>query len=562
MLAHVVIDFGIALGNLIIARTCFKKRNIVMEMKIRNIGLVAVVTSFLLTNGILISAAIDNEPSMEALLASEYVVVDTGQNICYDNSYEITCPNEGSHFYGQDAQYYGNQPSYVDNGDGTVTDLNTGLMWQQNPGEKMTYTQAVEGANSFNLAGYSDWRLPTIKELYSLIDFRGTDPSAGATSGMTPFIDTDYFEFAYGDTGSGERIIDSQWTTSSVYKSTVMDGQEGFFGVNFADGRIKCYPTTDLKLYFTIYVRGNSYGTNNFIDNDDGTVTDNSTGLIWQKDDSGEGALWEDALEYSENLELAGYTDWRLPNAKELQSIIDYSRCPDITDSAAIDPIFEISSITNEGGETDYPFFWTSTTHISYPDNGQGAVYIVFGRALGYWNEHWTDVHGAGAQRSDPKTGDPNEYPEGHGPQGDAVRIYNYVRCVRGELSDTHAPDKPSRPNGPSSGQVGTEYTYTSSTTDTDGDEIYYWFDWNDGGNSGWLGPYDSGDIVSTSHVWNSPGNYEIKVKAKDGHGAQSEWSESLAISQPKNKVNSLMLPGILLSFILSLTLFFRNVYR
>ena len=228
----------------------------------------------------------------------------------------------------------------------------------------------------------------------------------------------------------------------------------------------------------------------------------------------------------------------------------------------AIDPIFEISSITNEGGETDYPFFWTSTTHISYPNNGQGAVYIVFGRALGYWNNHWTDVHGAGAQRSDPKTGDPTDYPEGHGPQGDAVRIYNYVRCVRGELSDNHAPNKPSRPNGPSSGQVGTEYTYTSSTTDTDGDEIYYWFDWDDSSNSGWLGPYDSGDTVSVSHVWNSQGNYELKVKAKDGDDAQSEWSESLAVSQPKNKVNSLMLPGILLSFILLLTLFFKQIHR
>jgi len=504
-----------------------------MKMKIRKIGLVAAVTSLLMLSGMSASSAIDNELSPATILAGEYVVVDTGQNTCYDNSDEITCPNEGSDFYGQDAQYYGNQPSYVDNGDGTVTDLITGLMWQQDPGEKMTYSQAVEGASSFNLAGYTDWRLPAIKELYSLIDFRGTDPSAGATSGMTPFIDTDYFEFEYGDSSSGERIIDSQWTTSSVYKSTVMDGQEGFFGVNFADGRIKCYPTADLKMYFTIYVRGNSYGTNNFIDNGDGTITDQSTGLMWQKEDSAEGVFWEDALEYSENLELAGYTDWRLPNAKELQSIVDYSRCPDITDSAAIDPIFEISSIANEGGEMDYPFFWTGTTHIGYPNNGQGAVYIVFGRALGYWNEHWTDVHGAGAQRSDPKTGDPNDYPEGHGPQGDAVRIYNYVRCVRGGLSDNHAPNKPSRPSGPSSGQVGTEYTYSSSTADTDGDIIYYQFDWGDGTNSDWLGPYNSGDTCEATYSWSQGGSYGIRVMARDLHGAESDWSDSLPVSMP-----------------------------
>ena len=59
------------------------------------------------------------------------------------------------------------------------------------------------------------------------------------------------------------------------------------------------------------------------------------------------------------------------------------------------------------------------------------AVYIAFGEALGYMGGQWTDVHGAGAQRSDPKLGDPNDWSEGNGPQGDAVRIYNYVRCVR-----------------------------------------------------------------------------------------------------------------------------------
>jgi len=55
---------------------------------------------------------------------------------------------------------------------------------------------------------------------------------------------------------------------------------------------------------------------------------------------------------------------------------------------------------------------------------------VSFGRAMGYMNR-WVDVHGAGAQRSDPKAGDPADYPTGHGPQGDAIRIYNHVRLVR-----------------------------------------------------------------------------------------------------------------------------------
>ncbi|WP_372841137.1 DUF1566 domain-containing protein [Phaeovulum sp.] len=126
-----------------------------------------------------------------------------------------------------------------------------------------------------------------------------------------------------------------------------------------------------------------------------------------------------------------GHDDWRVPNVKELQGLVDYTRSPDTTGSAALDPIFEITEITNEAGQVDYPFHWSSTTHVNIsPRPGAYAAYVSFGRAMGYMNG-WTDVHGAGAQRSDPKAGDAADYPEGHGPQGDAIRILNYVRLVR-----------------------------------------------------------------------------------------------------------------------------------
>ncbi|HID72646.1 TPA: DUF1566 domain-containing protein [Candidatus Micrarchaeota archaeon] len=83
-------------------------------------------------------------------------MVDTNQRNCYDDARAIACPGEGEPFYGQDAQYSGLQPSYRDNGDGTVTDLNTGLMWQQDPEEKTDYYDAVNAADSFSLAGYDD----------------------------------------------------------------------------------------------------------------------------------------------------------------------------------------------------------------------------------------------------------------------------------------------------------------------------------------------------------------------------------------------------------------------
>jgi len=374
-----------------------------------------------------------------------YAIVDTGQVRCYSDHSEIAYPKPGQAFYGQDAQYVANPPQYKDNGDGTVSDLVTGLMWQKDPGEKKTFRQAVAGASKCRLGGHDDWRLPTIKELYSLILFSGTDPDPRSTNiaQQKPFIDTDAFVFKYGDARRGERIIDSQYATCTKYVSTTMGRNPTVFGVNFADGRIKGYPIGAIrgrheKTYYVMYVRGNpAYGRNDFHDNGDGTITDRATGLVWQEADSGKGMNWQEALAYAEGLTLAGHSDWRLPSVKELQSIVDYTRSPDTTRSAAIDPIFRVTTIRNEGGKPDAPCYWSSTTHASLT-RASTAAYVAFGRALGWMRSRRSgqytlmDVHGAGSQRSDPKVGDPSQFPRGRGPQGDVIRIYNHVRCVRG----------------------------------------------------------------------------------------------------------------------------------
>jgi hypothetical protein len=323
----------------------------------------------------------------------------------------------------------------------------TGLMWQQSfdhngdgsidYDDKLSYAgilKLVEDGVSF--AGYADWRLPTIKELYSLIQFSGRDinPKSFAADNLTPFIDNQIFAFAYGDTDAGERLIDMQCATATVYAGN--ETGETVFGVNFADGRIKGYQTTFFgkdKKFNYLLVRGNSsYGKNNFVDNGDGTITDKATGLMWMQDDNGKAVLWQEALRYAETSEFAGYSDWRLPDAKELQSIVDYTRSPATSNSAAIDPLFNCTKIINEAGQDDYPWYWTGTTHASVARSGSAAVYIAFGRSLGNLKGNgWIDVHGAGSQRSDPKTGNPDDFAEGRGPQGDAVRIYNFVRLVR-----------------------------------------------------------------------------------------------------------------------------------
>ena len=393
-----------------------------------------------------------------------YPIVGTGQTISYDTVVAITMPTAGQAFFGQNSNHPGNMRSYTNNGNGTVTDNLTGLMWQQtedrngdgaiNFYDKLTYAEAMASAATSNTGGYNDWRLPTIKELYSIAMFFGAEPGPPPST-CIKYIDTTYFSVGFGDVNSlahgdlgTERIIDGQIASSTKYVSTTMNGQETLFGFNFIDGRIKGYPTTSpvpedgqSKHFYVLYVRGNtSYGTNQFVSNGNGTITDSATGLMWMQNDNGTGVLWKDALSYAENLTYAGYSDWRLPDVKELQSIVDYTRSPATTGSAAIDPIFNCTRITNEGGIADYPWYWSSTTFSSQAQTkGASACYVCFGRAMGYFpGLGWTDIHGAGCQRSDPKprsftgyTHNGNGYYNANAPQGDAVRIYNYVRLVR-----------------------------------------------------------------------------------------------------------------------------------
>ena len=362
-----------------------------------------------------------------------YPIVDTGVTTFYNNNQIISEPKIGDDFWGQDAQFQNNNPSYTDNGDGTVTDNITGLMWVQDMGEKMSYSEALSYSQKFELAGYDDWRIPTIKELYSLIQFTG---SVKGEKALELFIDTEYFNQPIGNISLGEREIDAQTWSLTEYVGKTMGGDETIFGVNFIDGRIKGYPKYDPKtkkenkMYFRL-VRGNpDYGINVFIDNKDGTITDNATGLMWQQSTEEKGYNWKDALAYAENLTLGGYDDWRLPNAKELQSIVDYSRSLQTTNSPAIDSLFNIARIDIDGG-TNYPFLWTGTTHLDGINPFDSAAYIAFGEALGKMRNKLVDVHGAGAQRSDPKSGLASDYPDYFGPQGDIRYVYNYILCVR-----------------------------------------------------------------------------------------------------------------------------------
>ncbi len=375
------------------------------------------------------------------LMASQptYIIVDTGLDQFFDNKSIISRPSIVEPFYGQDANYSINPPYYKDNGDGTITDLNTGLIWQKTMHEKMSFSEAINYAKTLNLAGYSDWRIPTIKELYSLILFTG---KVRGQQVIKPFIDKIYFDQPKGDRTKGEREIDAQTWSCTNYVGRTMRNDETIFGVNFLDGRIKGYPKYNPrtkqsnKMYFR-FVRGNKeYGKNRFIDNNDGTISDLATGLMWQKKDSGKGMNWQQALKYSQDLILAGHDDWRLPNAKELQSIVDYSRSPQTTNSPAINNMFKLTQIKSLTGRVQFPYYWTSTTHMDGRNLYDSAVYIAFGEGIGKMHGKIMDVHGAGCQRSDPKNGNSSDYPTFFGPQGDARYVYNHVLSVRNISND------------------------------------------------------------------------------------------------------------------------------
>ena len=309
-------------------------------------------------------------------LAVDCPVPDTGQTGCYDNSGAIACPDPGEAFYGQDAQYSMYPQSYTKlDEDGLdlpdsaidwlmVRDNITGLIWEVKdskdssldyenphdadneytwydgdtgtPGDGTDTEDFINALNAEQFGGYSDWRLPAIKELSFI---RNIDT-------YNPAINTDYFPntvwYHYWSSTPNARNTLSAWLVPIHY------------------GYVHLY----YKSFYNYVraVRGGQCGSfGDFVDNSNGTVIDTDTGLMWQQDTAPSLYSWQDALSYCENLTLAGYNDWRLPNANELQSLVDYSRF-----SLSIDPVFP---------NTMSSYYWSSTTNASSTD---GAWYVYF----------------------------------------------------------------------------------------------------------------------------------------------------------------------------------------
>jgi len=362
----------------------------------------------------------------------------TGQSRCYDvEGNEIPCDDPMCP--GQNGFYQTGCPPegrFVDHGDGTVSDTCTGLMWQKDTADTngdgrvddddwLLWCSAGSYFDDSILAGYDDWRLPNVRELGSLVDFARPKPLIdpvfpterrlywSSTGGGYPAW---FVHFAFGVTANEIKAIGGGYHVRGVRRG---DGCSPETGDVNADGAVDltdavvflnhlflgaprelrplcasllpdtaqmtCYHgNIEVSCEETTCRQDGFYETGcpiegRFVDNGDGTVTDNCTGLMWQKDTdlNGDGQLvfrddslkWCESLSYCEDLTLAGYDDWRLPNVHELQSImVDFGVS---VGRSVLDPAF--GNLSYQGG-------WSSTSLADVPTAAWG---VSFGAVIG-----------------------------------------------------------------------------------------------------------------------------------------------------------------------------------
>jgi hypothetical protein len=223
---------------------------------------------------------------------------DTGENTSYTTT------------FGEDNDYTINAPYFTILTSGVVLDTVTSLMWQQVDAGEMTIDKAIVYCDTLSLAGFTNWRLPSAHEAFSILNHQYANPSLLST--VFPVSLAEYW-----------------WTADRQYNDT-----NKIWATN-AGGGIGNHPRTETisaggtKKFHVRAVRDVVSPTtvaNAFTDNGNQTITDNLTQLVWQKNPRIDSMTWEDALQYADTFQLAGYTDWRLPNIKELQSINDEKR--------------------------------------------------------------------------------------------------------------------------------------------------------------------------------------------------------------------------------------------
>jgi hypothetical protein len=234
-------------------------------------------------------------------------------------------------------------PRFTDNGNGTITDDLTGLMWDQNGSTfgQLTWTDALSDISSYTLGGHTDWRMPNIVEIRSLIRWQENDSSVwlGNQGFMNVQSSPDTINYYYWTatrsgvgnallfkmidgtqyTGGDDTIQASVWAVRSDTVGTVSLPKTGQT-TSYAAG-----DDGDLEI-------GVAWPSPRFVDNGFGALTDLLTGLMWQQSPSGDPdrERFSGAMRYANDAELGGYSDWRTPNVNEFLSLVSHGEVSNV----------------------------------------------------------------------------------------------------------------------------------------------------------------------------------------------------------------------------------------
>ena len=301
---------------------------------------------------------------------------DSGQTKCYYDAREIACPASGDNFFGADANYTINQPSFtkldamgnalmltatewtmvrdnitgliweIKTNDGSIHDRHKKYTWyDSNPetnGGDAGYTNNninteafIQKLNQNIFGGFSDWRMPDRVELISIVDYSKYDPAA--------------FEQFFPE------VMSAFYWSSTSYANYI-----GYaWGAYFSNGDDD-YSAKDSSNYVRA-VRGAQYRSfDHLVINPDETITDTKAGLMWQKNGKTEPLSWQEAINYCETLNESDHHNWRLANQKELFSITDLKKYYQAVD-------------TNYFSNMLSAFYWSSTSNAGNAGNAWGV---------------------------------------------------------------------------------------------------------------------------------------------------------------------------------------------
>ncbi len=234
--------------------------------------------------------------------AEPFLITHTEQHRAFDLKGREVAPDR---IWGLDAQRQGIPQQFTTEANGLIKDVHTGLIWEnQHSDSEMTWKEAMNFAQSLceqNYLGHSDWRLPSREELRSIVRY----------DDQIPAVDTNIFPHTlpafYWTSEQHKAETDNAWGFYFAYGCSYAAPKEKPAHVRFVCGRTNAFALPSAE---------------RFILNADGTVTDTITNLMWISEEMPM-LVQKEALVYCQNLDYAGYQDWKMPTVKELATLIN-----------------------------------------------------------------------------------------------------------------------------------------------------------------------------------------------------------------------------------------------